>query len=204
MLHSTSSLVKSCVALLWLAGAIVAATPGPAQAASRSHDPVHWSITPHTVKLVQVTTPVDYDTVSTRLYSMIGTVNGNATLSTASSLTVLEERVAASVGSSDLIHFAEYNHGGWFQLFNANTTPRFKLFVIGNPLIADTIVKYDIRASYGVPVRVLVMENGNGTKIFYQLPSSVANMIGSEPLQTAAEGLDQTFAALVTNITVAA
>ncbi|CAK5283726.1 unnamed protein product [Mycena citricolor] len=189
------------LALLWLTGAVSAFTPENSQASSRSHDPVHWSITPHTVKLVQVTTPVDYDTVSARLYSIVGTLDGDITFTTAPSLAVLQERVAAAVGSSGLIHFAEYNHGGWFQLFNADPTPRFKLFVIGNPLVAETIVKFDHRVSYTVPVRILVTENGNGTKIFYQLPSSAANMIGSEELQTAAEVLDRKFAAVVTNIT---
>ncbi|CAK5273518.1 unnamed protein product [Mycena citricolor] len=194
------SIPRKLLTLCLLAcAAVTGATTIPA--APRSHNPVQRSVTPHMMEIVQVTTPVSYDDVSARLYSMVGFLDGDTYLIESPTLAVLKERVASSVGSSGLIHFAEHDHGAWFQLFFQNPTSRFKLFVIGNPVVAETMVKYDFRASYFVPVRILLLENGNGTKIFYQQPSSVMNLIGSEDLKNATEALDRKVESFIDSIT---
>ncbi|CAK5268079.1 unnamed protein product [Mycena citricolor] len=153
------------------------------------------------MQLVQVFTPVSYDEVTSRLYSLLGPVNSAYVLIGATSLAELEARVGAVLGTSGFMHFSEIDHGAWFQLFNANPTPRFKLYVIGNPFIAETMIKFDLRAGYNVPPRLLVVQNGNGTKIVYHLPSSVIDLHGPANLTAAAAVLDQRLAALVSNIT---
>ncbi|CAK5283589.1 unnamed protein product [Mycena citricolor] len=181
--------------LAFSSGIVFAATNDAPTA--RSHNPVHRTTTPHTMQLVQITTPVPYEEVTARLYALLGPLNSGKVLPGATSVADLEARVASVVGSSDFMHFVEYNHGSWFQLYNANPTPRFKVYVIGNPLVAETMVRFDLRAAYNVPFRLMILENGNATKIVHQLPSSVIDLSGPEDMRSAAASLDQKLEALV-------
>lgn len=54
------------------------------------------------------------------------------------------------------------------------------------------MIKYDIRAIYNVPPRVLVSEktDGTGTSIVYHLPSSVIAITENPDLRAAAKDLD--------------
>lgn len=53
--------------------------------------------------------------------------------------------------------------------------PSAMLYTIGNPLIAQSIMKYNISAAYNIPLRLLVLEKPDeiGTTVSYYLPSSV-------------------------------
>jgi len=52
---------------------------------------------------------------------------------------------------------------------------QLKRIILGNPLIAITMLEHDLRAGLAVPVELLVRElgEGKGTDLVYHLPSSV-------------------------------
>jgi uncharacterized protein (DUF302 family) len=107
---------------------------------------------------------------------------------------IVEERF---VGESGFMLFYEIDHGGWLSRFGVNR--RVVRWILGNPLIAVTMIRHDITAGLFAPVEILVAENedGQGTKITYVRPSSLMLIEESPPLREAATALDEKLAALV-------
>ncbi|KAJ7744502.1 hypothetical protein DFH07DRAFT_834543 [Mycena maculata] len=113
----------------------------------------------------------------------------------------LQTRVDSAVGPSGFLFFNEYNHGAWLQFFSS--TPRVVVYVIGNPLIAQTMFQHDLRGAFNIPPRLLVLEkaDGTGTEVRYHLPSSVMVLDDNAKLRAAAEALDIKLESLVERIT---
>lgn len=88
---------------------------------------------------------------------------------------------------------------------NTNDTPATAIYTIGNPLIAQGILRYDLRAGLHIPPRLLVLEKEDrtGTRVMYQLPSSIMVLPDNKnpELKEVAEGLDRKFEALARRIT---
>lgn len=82
-------------------------------------------------------------------------------------------------------------------------TPKSVLYTIGNPLIAETIMKHDLRAGLNIPPRLLIIEkeDGCGTQVLYHLPSSVMAIGDNHALKAAAEVLDEKLEELVAEVT---
>ena len=82
---------------------------------------------------------------------------------------------------------------------------RMKRLIIGNPLIAITILEHEMRAALSVPVELLVreLEDSKGTEVVYLKPSSVirGDHNSNETLKKAAEALDCKLESLVEHIT---
>lgn len=136
---------------------------------------------------------------------------------------IFREGVEAIVGPSGFMFFAEFNHGSWMQLFlpfssNASGAednserpkPRqCKRIILGNPLIAITMLQHDLNAGLAVPVELLLVEDDEEevglkkprTRIVYQLPSALIAGVNTNPeLREAAEKLDEKLEALVKDI----
>src|SRR5271156_1624499 len=65
-----------------------------------------------------------------------------------------EQRLKAAEGEEGLMLFGIQDHGA---LLNIYGKPRkAKQFVVGNPLVAATMTRHDIRAALYAPLRVLV------------------------------------------------
>lgn len=78
-----------------------------------------------------------------------------------------------------------------------------KRIVLGNPLIAITMLKRDLTAGLFVPVEILVTEKEKegGTEVVYTLPSClIAGANRDEELVKAVEVLDGKLAVLVRDI----
>jgi uncharacterized protein (DUF302 family) len=101
------------------------------------------------------------------------------------------------VGKSGFMLFQEIDHGGWLPRFGINR--RAVRWILGNPLIAITMIRHDITAGLFVPVEVLVTEkeSGLGTTITYVRPSSLMVIEENPPLREAAKALDEKFDALI-------
>lgn len=75
--------------------------------------------------------------------------------------------------------------------------------VLGNPLVAETMLQYDLTAGLFVPVELLVRErsagDGGGVDLVYVLPSSLIAGVGEKngDLLKAAKALDEKLKALV-------
>jgi hypothetical protein len=75
--------------------------------------------------------------------------------------------------------------------------------ILGNPLIAITMLRHDLSAGLFAPVELLVTasEEGSGTQIIYVQPSSLMCVPGTGPeLRPAAEVLDAKLSKLVSDI----
>ena len=97
--------------------------------------------------------------------------------------------------------FAEMDHGGWLPKFGVEQ--RSVRWIIGNPLIAITMIRHDITAGLFAPVELLVTENKDrkGATVTYVRPSTLMVIDDNPPLLAAAEALDAKLAALVDRAT---
>jgi uncharacterized protein (DUF302 family) len=83
-----------------------------------------------------------------------------------------EQRIKAAAGALALMIVAVFDHGAALNLNGARRNA--KLYLIGNPLTAISMLRHDIRAALYAPLRVLVYEPTAGqTAVEYDLPSSL-------------------------------
>jgi hypothetical protein len=103
------------------------------------------------------------------------------------------------VGESGFMLFSENDHGGWIRLYGL--PGRVTRWVLGNPLIAITMMRRDITAGLFAPVEMLMAETETGgTKITYVRPSSLIAIGDDEELLHAAQKLDAKLEALAADI----
>jgi len=108
----------------------------------------------------------------------------------------VEERLKASAGEEGLMLFNVQEHG---KLLNIFGSPRkAKQYVLGNPLIAATMTRRDIRAGLYAPLRVLVYEaDDQSTRIEFDQPSSLFGQFNNPEVTTVARSLDTKLANLI-------
>jgi uncharacterized protein (DUF302 family) len=108
-------------------------------------------------------------------------------------------KVESYAGESDFLLFLELDHGAWIGKFGIER--KMVRWILGNPMIAITMIKHDITAGLFVPVELLLVENdsGEGSSIIYILPSSL-KATGNAELTKAAKALDAKLEALVAKV----
>jgi uncharacterized protein (DUF302 family) len=118
------------------------------------------------------------------------------------SVAEFEERVRSREGSSGFMRFLTIDHGGWMSLYGSST--RSRMYTIGNPLIARTMLQHSTAAGLNVPIRVLIYEDieSGTTRLAYDLPSSLMSVLGNEEVTEAAKKLDEKLIALARHATV--
>lgn len=99
-------------------------------------------------------------------------------------------------------YFQEANHAGWLNNYDGGARPAAVVYTIGNPLIAHTILRHDIRAGYAIPPHLMIFGNasGTGTTVIYHLPSSVLALTNNPDLVAAVKVLDEKLEQLVSSI----
>jgi uncharacterized protein (DUF302 family) len=112
-----------------------------------------------------------------------------------------EKRIQALEGESGFMLFFEIDHGQWMQAYGARR--KVMRWILGNPLLAITMLKHDIRAGLFAPVELMLIENegGNGCTVIYDVPSSLMVIEENPPLLEAAQALDRKLLALVSRAT---
>jgi uncharacterized protein (DUF302 family) len=79
------------------------------------------------------------------------------------------------------------------------------MYIMGNPLIAATMLIHDIRVAGRVPLQILIYEDDNGqARLSYDLPSTLMSRFGNADLDAAARELDKKLVAFATEVTGAA
>jgi uncharacterized protein (DUF302 family) len=150
---------------------------------------------------IEVDTSVSFDEVLIRLRRLMGDARvpevvalAKEAITEAEYAQKVEERF---IGESGFTLFHEIDHGGWLPRFSINR--RSVRLILGNPLIAITMIRHDITAGLFAPVEILVTEKegGPGTTITYVAPSSVMVIEENPPLLEAAKGLDEKLDALI-------
>ena len=113
-----------------------------------------------------------------------------------------EREVQSHVGPSGFMLFAVLNHGAWIKKAGIDQTAL--RVVVGNPLIAITMLRHDVTAGLFAPVELLITEEQNGrSALTYVVPSSLMVVEPNEPLLKAAVELDTKLAALAKSVTAA-
>ncbi len=112
-----------------------------------------------------------------------------------------EQAIQQEVGESDftLMFAMDYRH--WLPLFGIQR--KVMRWILGNPLIAITMIRHDITASLFAPVELLLVENesGEGSTVIYDIPSSLMVIEPNPALLTAARVLDHKLERLVSRVT---
>ena len=113
-----------------------------------------------------------------------------------------EREVQSHVGPSGFMLFALWNHGGWIA--KAGIERQVLRVVIGNPLIAITMLRHDVTAGLFAPVELLLTDEDNGrSALTYAVPSSLMVVEPNPLLRAAALELDAKLAALAAKVTAA-
>jgi uncharacterized protein (DUF302 family) len=106
----------------------------------------------------------------------------------------------AREGNSGFMRFDTFDHGKWLRVIGQ--TAKAVLVILGNPLIARTMLQHDVRAGLNVPVRLLIYEHIDGsTRVAYDLPSSLMSDLENADVSAAAAKLDAKLIALAEAIT---
>jgi len=113
-----------------------------------------------------------------------------------------EREVQSHVGPSGFMLFGSFDHGSWIK--KTGIDREVLRVVIGNPLIAITMIRHDVTAGLFAPVELLIAEEeGDRSSLTYVVPSSLMVVEENEPLREAALGLDAKLAALAAQVTAA-
>jgi uncharacterized protein (DUF302 family) len=110
------------------------------------------------------------------------------------------ERVESHVGPSGFMLFALLDHGAWIT--KAGIDRKVLRVILGNPLIAITMLRYDVTAGLFAPVEMLLVDEGEGrSSLTYVKPSSLMVVEPNPELLSAAQELDAKLAALAAKAT---
>ncbi|HTW88502.1 MAG TPA: DUF302 domain-containing protein [Candidatus Binataceae bacterium] len=140
-----------------------------------------------------------FDAVILAFEAAVGAVDDQvfrAEVKAATGVEDFERRIRAFEGPSGFMRFMQIDHGAW--LARIGIAARAKLYILGNPLIARTMMEHDLGAGLHVPVRMMIYEDSHsgGCRVAYDLPSSLMARLGNRRLLAAAARLDQKLIAL--------
>ncbi|CAM3272315.1 DUF302 domain-containing protein [Mycobacterium colombiense] len=108
------------------------------------------------------------------------------------------QRVESHVGPSGFMLFGVVDHGAWIT--KAGIDRKALRVILGNPLIAITMLRHDVTAGLYAPVELLLLEEDDGSSLTYVKPSSLMVVQPNPELLSAAEQLDAKLAALAEKV----
>jgi uncharacterized protein (DUF302 family) len=120
-------------------------------------------------------------------------------LATAGDWQSYEQQVEPHVGPSGFMLFKLIDHGAWIS--KTGIDRKIMRVILGNPLIAITMLRHDVAAGLFAPVELLITDEGEGSSLTYVKPSSLMVVEPNLALLSAAERLDAKLAALATKVT---
>ncbi|OBF11490.1 DUF302 domain-containing protein [Mycobacterium sp. 852002-10029_SCH5224772] len=110
-----------------------------------------------------------------------------------------QQRVQTHVGPSGFMLFGTVDHSAWIT--KAGVDRKALRVILGNPLIAITMLRHDVSAGLFAPVELLLTDNGTGSSVTYVKPSSLMVVEPNPELLSAAKELDAKLAALAEKVT---
>jgi uncharacterized protein (DUF302 family) len=144
-----------------------------------------------------------FDEVTAALEDAFGSVENEVfrqEVSASKSPSDFESRMRSYEKTSGFMCFHTIDHGEWLAALGSSG--RTKMYTIGNPLIARTMIKYNIGVGLNVPIRIAVHEDPETKKVIvsYNLPSSLMSALGNADVSEAAKGLDAKLIALAEKV----
>jgi uncharacterized protein (DUF302 family) len=145
-----------------------------------------------------------FEEVVSAFESAVGSVEDTgfpALLASTKSAEEFESQVKSRESMSGFMRFLTVDHGAWMARVGLNA--RAKMYTIGNPLIARTMLEHHIAAGLNVPVRLMIYEEPatRTTRLTYDLPSSLMSGLQNEKIAAAAKKLDAKLIALAVHAT---
>ena len=110
-----------------------------------------------------------------------------------------QDRVEPHAGPSGFMLFNLIDHGAWIR--KAGIDRKVMRVILGNPLIAITMLRHDVSAGLFAPVELLLVDEGDSSSLTYVKPSSLMVVENNPELFSAAEELDAKLAALAAKAT---
>jgi len=111
-----------------------------------------------------------------------------------------QQRVEPHVGPSGFMLFGLLDHGAWIT--KAGIDRKVLRVILGNPLIAITMLRHDVTAGLFAPVELLLVDEGDGrSSLTYIKPSSLMVVDDNPELLSAAQALDAKLAVLAEKVT---
>jgi len=141
------------------------------------------------IKHVVVDAPVHYETFIRSLERILGRFSRDVEPVMTSQPATARRRIEAMAGEQGLMIFTIVDHGA---ALNIVAEPRkARQYLIGNPLMAIRMTRWNLGAALYDPLRVLVHQRTDGaTRIEYDLPSSLLDQFGSAEVIRVAVSLD--------------
>src|ERR1700720_3718668 len=145
-----------------------------------------------------------FEEVVSAFESAVGSVEDTgfpALLASTKSAGEFETSVHSREGTSGFMRFLTVDHGAWLARIGLNA--RARMYTIGNPLIARTMLEHEVAGGLNVPVRLMIYEDAASrtTRLVYDLPSSLMSGLQNEKLAAAAKKLDAKLSALAVHAT---
>jgi uncharacterized protein (DUF302 family) len=145
-----------------------------------------------------------FEEVVNAFESAVGSVEDTgfpALLTSTKNTEEFERRIKSREGTSGFMRFLTVDHGAW--LTRIGLSAKARMYTIGNPLIARTMLEHDTAAGLNVPVRLMIYEDAvsRTTRLAYDLPSSLMSGLQNEKLTAAAKKLDAKLIALAVQAT---
>jgi uncharacterized protein (DUF302 family) len=143
-----------------------------------------------------------YDELLAALLSDIGEkpVSLDDLVTSSSDWESYRQEVEPHVGPSGFMLFSVIDHGAWIT--KTGIDRKVLRVILGNPLIAITMLRHDVSAGLFAPVEMLLVDEGEGrSSLTYVKPSSLMVVEPNPELLSAAGELDAKLAALATKVT---
>jgi len=156
------------------------------------------------VRHFEYSTTRSFEDVIGTFERLVGTVEGigwESAQNASKSVAEFESKVKERIGSSGFMRFLTIDHGSWLSLLGQPA--KLRMYTIGNPLIAITMLRHNIAAGLNVPLRLAIYrdEASGTTRLTYDQPSGLMSGIGNPSLMEAAAVLDAKLAALAEQVT---
>ncbi|GFE60042.1 DUF302 domain-containing protein [Geobacter sp. AOG2] len=155
----------------------------------------------HTIEMrhVSLELHVEFDDFTTTLEQSLGRFGEALLKNLESDPSSVEERLMKAAGEEGLMLFNVQDHGRLLSIYG--TPKRAKQYVLGNPLIAATMTRHDIRAGLYAPLRLFVYEADDlATRIEYDQPSSLFGQFHNPEVTAVARSLDAKLANLINKV----
>jgi uncharacterized protein (DUF302 family) len=155
----------------------------------------------HTIEVRHVSLELyaDFDDFTQTLEQSLGRFDDSLLMGVETDPRPVEERLVEAAGEEGLMLFNIQDHGRLLGIYG--TPKKAKQFVLGNPLIAATMTRHDIRAGLYAPLRLLVYEaDDRSTRIEYDQPSSLFGQFENPEVTAVARSLDAKLASLINKV----
>jgi uncharacterized protein (DUF302 family) len=152
---------------------------------------------------LEIRSSLSFDEVLRRLQEQTGSsavTQINEVAATTTSIADFESEITRRfVGPSGFMLFAKIEHGPWIATYGLKR--RVLRIILGNPLLAITMMREDLSAGLFAPVEILLVDDIPGSTLYYVRPSSLMVVTENPRLKEAAVKLDHKLENLIATIT---